>query len=137
MIVIDASALAAYVLREEGFEEVSEYLRRYRTISIDLVAKEVANAIIVALKRGRIDARSAERAFKALLIMLNTIIELYPQRELLEDAFSIATSMGLTIYDSLYIALAKRMQALLLTKDRKQYEAAKTMNITARLIGME
>ncbi len=72
MIVIDASALAAYVLREEGFEEILSYLRRYCAISVELALKEVANAILIALRRGRIEVEYAEKALRALLLMMGT-----------------------------------------------------------------
>jgi len=44
VIVIDASALTKFVLKEEGWEEVTPYLKTGAT-SIDLVVKEVANAV--------------------------------------------------------------------------------------------
>ena len=44
MIVIDASTLAKFVLRDENWERVYELLSK-ETISVDHVVKEVANAI--------------------------------------------------------------------------------------------
>jgi len=49
--VIDASALAAYVLKEEGSEAAREHLKEGVT-SVGLVAKETGNAILTALRRG-------------------------------------------------------------------------------------
>lgn len=46
MIVVDASALAKYLLREEGWEEVSRYVRTMRPLySLEHVLKEVTNAV--------------------------------------------------------------------------------------------
>jgi predicted nucleic acid-binding protein len=46
VIVVDASALAKYLLREEGWEEVSRYVRTMRPLySLEHVLKEVTNAV--------------------------------------------------------------------------------------------
>lgn len=46
MIVIDASALSKYVLKEEGWEEVRRFVRERRPLySVDHVLKECFNAI--------------------------------------------------------------------------------------------
>jgi predicted nucleic acid-binding protein len=44
VIVIDASILAKFVLREENWEKVYEILSK-ETISVDHVVKEVANTM--------------------------------------------------------------------------------------------
>ena len=73
MIVIDASAPATYILREEGYDAVLSYIRSDRAASIDLVLKEISNAILAALRRGRIGLEEATKAFKALMLLLNTV----------------------------------------------------------------
>ena len=46
MIVIDASTLSKYVLKEEGWEEVRRFIRERRPLySVDHVLKECFNAI--------------------------------------------------------------------------------------------
>ncbi len=134
MIVIDASALVAYLLREEGFERIRDLLYSSRTLSPDLAAKEAANAILVALRRGRISRSQASRVFSALKLILAGVVEVYPELELLEEAYSIALATSLTIYDSLYIALARRVGGRLATRDRRQYEAAKRLGVDAILV---
>ncbi len=134
MIVIDASALASYILREEGYGKMRDYLDRHRVVSVDMVAKEVSNAILIAFRRRRISKDDAEKAFKALLHMLNKVVELYPETEVLSEAFTIANSTGLTIYDSLYIALAKKLKVQLITGDRRQFEASNRVNVLAYIV---
>jgi len=134
VIVIDASALVAYLLREEGFERIRDLLYSSRTLSPDLAAKEAANAILVALRRGRISRSQASRVFSALKLILAGVVEVYPELELLEEAYSIALATSLTIYDSLYIALARRVGGRLATRDRRQYEAAKRLGVDAILV---
>lgn len=46
MIVVDASALIKYLLHEDGWEQVSIYLRERRPLyTVDHVLKECSNAI--------------------------------------------------------------------------------------------
>ena len=133
MIVIDASALAAYILREEGYPEIKEHLR-FKTASLELAAKETVNAIYLAYRRGRINEEQACRALEALTHILDKAIQLFDQKHLLSNAFKVSIKHAITIYDALYIALAKELQARLLTRDYKQAKAAKEEGIEVILI---
>ncbi len=133
MIVIDASALAAYILREEGFQDIKEYLL-LGVHSIDLVYAEVTNAIYIAYKRKRINKEYADIALKALMELYQTIITIENHIPLLEDAYRLSLKYNTPIYDTLYIALARRGKGKLLTKDKKQAEIAKHENIEVILI---
>lgn len=119
MTVIDASALVAYLL---GEEELESYLHE-DIYSLDLVIKESANALLKAFRQDRIDDASLRSCHRAL-VKFADIIELKPQLPLIDKAFALARKEDLTIYDSLYIELAKEMNAKLLSLDRKQRRAA-------------
>ncbi|MBS7646059.1 MAG: type II toxin-antitoxin system VapC family toxin [Candidatus Bathyarchaeia archaeon] len=123
MKAIDASALLKFILREEGWRDVAEHLEE-GTASIDLVIKESINAVLRRTWRGQ---QSLEEAST----MLGVLRELYPKAikvededEYLEEATLIASNQKITIYDALYIALAKRRGIPLLTSDQRQAEAA-------------
>ncbi len=45
MIVVDASALAKYILREEGWEKVYTLLASDYVVTVDHALKEVLNAV--------------------------------------------------------------------------------------------
>jgi predicted nucleic acid-binding protein len=123
VIAVDASAVAAFVLKEEGWEALRGYLTR--CISADHVIKEVANAIWRhAVVRGLMSLEEARQAYRILSMLAGTNIELHPQGELMDEAFEIALRRRVTVYDALYIALAKRRGTPLLTLDRKQAKAA-------------
>mgnify|MGYP003884146411 CR=1 FL=1 len=47
------------------------------------------------------------------------------QEKYLLEAFRIAAGRGITIYDALFIALAKEREALLVTSDEKQAAVAR------------
>ena len=121
MIVIDASALAAYLLKEEDLK-FEQYFRE-DIFCIDLIVKEVANALLIAYRRDIIDKNALNTMYKALLKFMD-ILNIEPQTALIDDSLDVALIRGLTIYDSLYIALAKKLGARLLSLDIKQKKAA-------------
>ena len=122
MIVIDASVLAAYILKEPGWENLEDYLLLPH--SVPLVIKEVANAIWKAKYRGVISSSSANKKFSALLSLAKINIVLHDQSELIEEAYKISLRNNITIYDSIYIALAKKLKAERITMDQNQYNIA-------------
>jgi len=119
--VIDASALAKYVNREEGWERVEEHLLR-GCVTLDLALKEVANSLWKRVKRGDLGGGKAVEVVRALLE--NRIVRISPEQPLLVEALELSIKTGLTIYDSVYIALARRLGTELITSDRKQAEKA-------------
>ncbi len=128
MIVVDASALTAFVLREEGWETIAGHLTV--ASSVEDVAKEVSNAIWKAcLLRGFISVEDATRAHGILQSMLAKNIRLYRSVDLLDDAFKISLQHRLTVYDSVYLALALREGADLLTLDEGQAGVAEELGI--------
>ena len=128
-VVVDASALAAFILREEGWEELAEYM--VRCVSVDHVVKEVANTIWkAACVRKLITTGEARKACDILLRMINKNIILRPELEYLSKAVEISIKHSITVYDSLYIALALEEGKPLLTLDRQQAQVAKKLKIT-------
>ncbi len=128
MIVVDASALSAFILKEPGWEALSKYLT-YST-SVDHVVKEVSNAIWKAYKvRNLIGKDIAIKLYKILKSMINTNVILEPEEVFMDKAFEIALETGLTVYDSLYVALALERKLPLLTLDERQGKVAKEMGI--------
>lgn len=125
--MVDASALAAFVLREEGWEGLASYL--VRAESVDHVLKEVANAIWRARRKGYISLDDALRAYSILRSIVGTNVVLHPEAEYIEDALRIALEHGITVYDSLYIALALSRGGNLLTLDRAQANVAAKLGV--------
>jgi len=129
VIVVDASALTAFILREEGWRSIARYI--VRCISVDHIVKEVVNAIWRATYLRKLI--SIEEAFKAYSILMQLVdrnIILYPEAKYLQKALEISLRYGITVYDALYIALALEERKPLLTLDSRQSEVAKALGVT-------
>ncbi|MEM0369055.1 MAG: type II toxin-antitoxin system VapC family toxin [Candidatus Bathyarchaeia archaeon] len=126
MTVVDASVIAAIILREDNYEKLLQHLKN--SITLDQAFKEASNAIWKAVMRGHLSGEEAVKAF-SLLKMMKGILEIRNEDEYLDESFKIALETGLTIYDSLYLALARSEKRPLLTLDENQREAAKKLDI--------
>ena len=129
--VIDATAVVAFCLNEQGLdrERVVSHLRS-GVVSIDLVRVESANAILVSKRRGIVQESQASLAFSSMLEISRDNIKMVPQDDnLISDAFEIGQNVNLAIYDSLYLSLARRVGASLLSKDQGQIRAARKLGI--------
>ncbi len=127
MIVVDASALAAFILKEPGWRALSRYLKL--GISVDHVVKEVLNAVWKTHTLRLIDTQDAAQLFRILMSMIGVNILLEPEIRYLDRAFRIALDNRITIYDALYIALAIEKKLPLLTLDEKQGNVARTLGV--------
>ncbi len=129
MIAVDASAVIAFFLREEGWKDLARYM--VRTVSVDHVVKEFYNAVWKATYlRNRLNRRQAEEALRLFMEYLSKNIELKDEIMYINDSYRIALSTGLTIYDSLYIALAVKENLPLLTLDQRQRAVARKLGIS-------
>jgi predicted nucleic acid-binding protein len=133
VISIDASSLAKYILREEGWEKIRKYLED-EPYSLTIALAEVSNAIWKhCMLYKRISLDDARLIFKALLILKDKVVLFEDVQRYLETGFEIATNYGITLYDSLYLAQALKCGSFL-TSDRKQWKIARKLNISADLV---
>ncbi|MDE1822013.1 MAG: type II toxin-antitoxin system VapC family toxin [Euryarchaeota archaeon] len=128
MIVIDASALSGYLLREEGWETTAQVLRE-DWCTLELALTESGNAILTALRQARITESLAGQKIDSLLEMTEAGIDLQPQRALLGPALRLARTHRATVYDMLYVELAKHLTAPLLSFDRGQRRVAEGVGV--------
>jgi predicted nucleic acid-binding protein len=122
--VLDASVAAKWYLPAAGeplAEEARTLLRRYVGGEIGFVVPdffwaECANVLWKAMRQGRI-SRSAAGVGAATLASHN--FPTTASRNLLNEAFRLATTFHHSVYDCFYVALALRSQAPLVTADEK------------------
>jgi predicted nucleic acid-binding protein len=132
VIVIDASSLAKYILREENWETVRHNLVD-DPFSIDLALAEVSNAVWKHHSvYGKISLEDALLMFNALK-EAQEIIVFEPLGKYLSPAQKISVEEKVSIYDALYIAQAQKYGRIL-TSDKKQSEIAQKLEIEVEFI---
>lgn len=129
MIVIDASSLAKYLLREEGWEAIEEYLIK-SPYTVDHIFKEVANAIwkhtILYSRLSRETGLMLYSQLKRLIFEKILIVE--SQEKYVDKAVEISMQYRIPVYDSLYIAQALKLGELV-TSDEKQARIAEKLGV--------
>jgi predicted nucleic acid-binding protein len=130
VIVIDASVLVKFILKEEGWNKIADFLKA-GTISVDLVIKETVNAIWKRVMRKEISLEETKSMFEAMKEILNKAVIIENEMDYIDEAFEISIKQNITVYDSLYIALAKKKKLELLTADEIQAQAATLEGVRA------
>ena len=121
-LVLDASVAVAWLLRERGslVEDAVSLLLSGDSVVPEFWHLEVRNALLTAERRQRIPAQEAA---ERLLAMESLLISTDTQPDL-EVTMTLARAHGLTFYDALYLELAQREQATLLSLDNELLRAA-------------
>ncbi len=131
MIAADSSVLIRYFSKEEGWEKAEKIIEQ-GVVTLEFAVKEVANALWKKVLRGEM---AKEDAVKLILdLKSGEIIRLEDQGEYIEEAFNIAVRRGITIYDALFVSLAKSKRLELITSDEKQGEAAEDEGVKVRYL---
>jgi predicted nucleic acid-binding protein len=121
-IVVDASVAVKWCLpgnNEDLLPQAEELLASYRTgaelfLVPDLFWLEVGNAIWKAAQKQKIDAETAARNLRTISDLK---IPTVPSFDLVPQALQLAIKHGRTVYDAIYVALALRLKANLITAD--------------------
>jgi predicted nucleic acid-binding protein len=129
--VIDSSALIKYFSREKGWEDVRRYMLE-GVLTIDLAIKETLNALWRKIIKEEIMYETVVKLIKDLTE--NRPFPLESQEQYLTDAFEIAVNNHITIYDALFIAVAKRRNLELITSDKKQADIAERLGVNTILV---
>ncbi len=122
--------------REEGWRSVTRHLAAEDSVTVDHALKEVLNAIWKAVRlRSLIDPELAYEKHRALKLLVEKgVVVVEPEETYLDDAFRIAMEAGLTVYDALYLAQARRRRARLLTCNTRQAKTARKLGIDTVLL---
>jgi predicted nucleic acid-binding protein len=129
VIVIDTSVLVKFILKEEDWNKIADFLKA-GTISVDLVIKETVNAIWKRVMRKEISLEEAKSMFEAVKEILNKAVIIENEMDYIDEAFEISIRRNITIYDSLYIKLAKKKLELL-TADGIQAQVVSLEDVRA------
>jgi predicted nucleic acid-binding protein len=81
--------------------------------------------------RKEISLEEAKDMFEAMKEILNKAVIIENEMDYIDEAFEISIKQNITVYDSLYIALAKKKKLELLTADEMQAQAASLEGVRA------
>lgn len=129
MIVIDASSLSKYILREGNWLEIEREIDTPEPIySLDYALAEVANSIRTAYLKKQISESDALTAFSALEKAYYRTIHIELSRIFMKDALKLGMKGKIAVYDCLYLVQALKYGKLL-TSDKVQGDVAVKLGI--------
>jgi predicted nucleic acid-binding protein len=126
-VVVDASLAVQWFANEAGSSEAAQLLEEDRgLLAPDLMPVEAANAWWRKVRQGDMEPLDMEQALVNLLALG---IELAPATLLLGRASRLAVEIGRSVYDCLYLTLARDRGASLATADGPLRRAAARLDI--------
>ncbi|WP_181702265.1 type II toxin-antitoxin system VapC family toxin [Chthonobacter albigriseus] len=132
-VVADCSIVVASALGETISDLVGVFERLLRRPELEILVpsiwpSEVANALLMAERKGRISNTSRQDSLARCFQCLPTI-EPPPTEADLHRITALAVRHRLTIYDALYVDLAVRTNSVLASLDDAMLRAARTEGV--------
>jgi predicted nucleic acid-binding protein len=123
IFVVDASVVVKWFVPEVHSDESRRLLvLPYEYVAPDLLFAEAANAIWKKIRREELTSEEGQQ----LVADIGQIaVETVSCRALAEDAHALANATGRTVYDSMYVALAVRLNTRAITADDRLEAALK------------
>jgi len=116
-VVIDASVVVKLFFEEEHSKAAEQCVARAdELLAPDLLWAETANVIWKRQRRGDLTADAALDLAQQVLALP---VVIHPSADLAADALDLAMRIERTVYDCLYLALAVRTKAVLVSADKR------------------
>jgi predicted nucleic acid-binding protein len=131
-IVLDASAALTLVYPDERTERTVAFWESASRATLcvpQLWLIELSNALLVGERRGRVSREQSETSLVHLASLKPRVISFPRSLNEAKTVHQLATKLGLTAYDAVYLALAKRMDMNLATLDVQLAERAKAQGV--------
>ena len=129
--VLDASVTLAWCFEDEGGEypvRVLNELRASEAVATSLWPLEVTNGLLVAERRGRIEAPAARQAAR-LVVSLPVAVDPVERRVTFEVTHRLARAHGLSAYDAAYLEVGVRRGLPIATLDDRLRAAAQAEGV--------
>ena len=130
--VVDTSALIRLFVPDgplpDGFDEFLRGVERGLNTAIapELLLAEAANVINKKRKSEEFNENESDQLLSAIL---SVPIRLFPHQPVIIKAFEMAREHNLTVYDTLYLALAEDHGAVIFSADRKLLKTAAQLQL--------
>lgn len=132
MVVVDASVAVLWFVPQQHADLATALLAsgtQFRAPG--RLRLEAASALLRAVRRRELDEAAARRIMRVLIpASVGFDDEIQDER----DAFDIAAAHGGSIYDGVYVALARRIGATLVTGDKRMHGTAQAAGVRARAL---
>jgi predicted nucleic acid-binding protein len=133
--VVDASVAVRWVVPEQGSEHAVALLREsFRWLAPRLMLTEVASALRRKVVERELSTEVALEALDVLMTELGGAIELAADETIMPLALTLALSLEHKLPDCVYLALAERTGADLVTADRQLDRIARARGIPTTLV---
>jgi hypothetical protein len=131
---LDASVLVSTLVQEAGTPPVEAFLiaTDSELLISDFAAAEVSSGLSRLLRMGRLtsgDATARLADFDAWRAAVSSPVDLRPGDGRLADAYVRRFDLGLRAPDALHLAIVRRLDATLVTLDRRMARAAEALGI--------
>jgi predicted nucleic acid-binding protein len=136
-LIVDASVAVKWVLVEPGGDNALALLESFVTGDADLIAprmiqEEVASALTKRFRRRQITRGQAETAFATFLERRPAFMD---NSDDVRRALVLALEHQISFWDSVYLALAMRTRADLVTADERFYRTVSRHYPFVKLLG--
>jgi len=120
-VVVDASVVIKWFVPEAGSDAASRLLASDERLEApDLLFAEIANVLWKKVLRGQLTRDESEQLVSDIE---NIAVGTTPCRALANDAHAIALITSRSVYDSMYVALALRLDTRVITADERFFRA--------------
>ena len=131
-LVIDASVAVKWFVPERDRVFADRLIDgRDDLIAPDVLLVEAANAFWRVCRRGEM---SAKQTTAALSDLANGVLSLHPSRPLVAAALSLAHKLAHPVHDCLYVALAEREEAGLVTADGRLHQSLRKSALGSQVV---
>lgn len=132
IVVADASAIASILVPEEQSACAERLLiGDYQLVAPDHLNVETYSVFLKSLRRGRL---TSEELAGRLADFRRMTIDFVPSSRYLDAALDLAKRGGCSIYDALYIAVAKAQAVPVVTHDRRLAEVARAESVAVIMV---
>jgi len=123
-IIIDASVMMKWFIPEIHWEYAArlQYFPESNLHAPDFCQLECTSILSKKVRRNELPINDANHIQS---VLINMPVQMYPWQDLLLEAGQVAHNTYRSVYDSLYLVLAKRLEGKMITADKKLYLSLK------------